>query len=181
MLDLQPTLAGTHLRLRPLTAQDFDALFAVASDPLLWAQHPDPARGTREGFPPFFEGALKSGSCLVAIDATRDAIIGWSRYSDYLPGERVAIGYTFVARSHWGGPANPQMKRLMLHHAFTDVREVRFQVAERNLRSRHAVEKLGAELAGAEDTPRWGQIHVIYRLTPQLWARGAVPGYGPEA
>jgi RimJ/RimL family protein N-acetyltransferase len=71
------------------------------------------------------------------------------------------------------------MKRLMLRHAFTDVPEVLFSVAERNVRSRRAVEKLGAELAGAADAPRWDQIHVIYRLTPELWARGAVPGYGP--
>ena len=90
------------------------------------------------------------------------------------------IGYTFLSRSHWGGAANAEMKRLMLQHAFTDVQEVIFSVAEHNLRSRRAVEKLGAELIGAEDGPRWGQIHVIYRLTPRLWAQGAVPGYGPQ-
>jgi RimJ/RimL family protein N-acetyltransferase len=71
------------------------------------------------------------------------------------------------------------MKRLMLGHAFTDVPQVLFTIAERNLRSRRAVEKLGARLAGADDTPRWGQVHVIYRLTPELWARDAMPGYGP--
>jgi N-acetyltransferase len=180
MLDLQPTLTGTHITLRPLVAQDFHALFAAASDPLVWAQHPDPDRGTREGFPPFFDGALKSKGCLVAIDATRRLVIGWSRFSNYAPGERITIGYTFLARSHWGGAANAEMKRLMLRHAFTDVQDVMFTVAEHNMRSRRAVEKLGAEFAGAADTPRWGQIHVIYRLTPQMWARGAVPGYGPE-
>src|SRR5580692_8333246 len=180
MLDLQPTLTGTHIELRPLAAQDFHELFAAASDPLVWAQHPDPGRGTREGFPPFFDGALKSKGCLVAIDAARRSIIGWSRYNNYAPGERISIGYTFLARSHWGGAANAEMKRLMLRHAFTDVREVRFTVAERNLRSRRAVEKLGAVLAGAEDTARWGQVHVIYRLTPELWLSGAAAGYGPE-
>lgn len=180
MLDLQPTLTSKHIMLRPLAAQDFHELFAAASDPLIWAQHPDPGRGTREGFPPFFDGALKSKACLVAIDTAQQSVIGWSRYSNYEPGERVAIGYTFLARSHWGGSVNAEMKRLMLRHAFTDVQEVLFTVAERNLRSRRAVEKLGAELAGAEDAPRWGQVHVIYRLTPLLWARRAVPGYGPE-
>jgi N-acetyltransferase len=180
MLDLQPTLMGTHITLRPLAAQDFNELFVAALDPLVWAQHPDPGRGTREGFPPFFDGALKSKGCLVAIDAARWSIIGWSRYSNYAPGERITIGYTFLARSHWGGASNAEMKRLMLRHAFTDVQEVLFTVAERNVRSRRAVEKLGAELAGAEDAPRWGQKHVIYRLTPQMWTRGAVPGYGPE-
>jgi RimJ/RimL family protein N-acetyltransferase len=177
MLNLQPILTGIHLTLRPLAAKDFQELFAAASDPLVWAQHPDPNRGTRDGFPPFFDDALKSKGCLVAIDAAQ--LIGWSRYSNYAPGERIAIGYTFLARSHWGGAANAEMKRLMLRHAFADVQEVLFTVAEHNLRSRRAVEKLGAELAGAEDAPRWGQTHVIYRLTPELWAQGAVSGYGP--
>ena len=140
-----------------------------------------PARGTPAGFEQFFEGALSSQACLVAIDTVRESLIGWSRYSNYLPGESVMIGYTFLARSHWGGAANAQMKRLMLRHAFKEVPEVLFTVAERNLRSRRAVEKLGAELVTAEDVPRWGQIHVIYRLTPHLWMRHARFGYGPES
>jgi N-acetyltransferase len=179
MLDLQPTLTGPHITLRPLAPQDFHELFRVASDPLIWHQHPDPARGTPEGFQSFFEGALSSQGCLVAIDTVLRSIIGCSRYTHYAPGERVSIGYTFLARSHWGGAANAQMKNLMLRHAFMDVPEVLFTVAERNLRSRRAVEKLGAELVGAEDVPRWGQTHVIYRLTPHLWVRHAMPGYGP--
>jgi N-acetyltransferase len=179
MLDLQPTLTGKQLTLRPLAAQDLHELFAAASDPLIWAQHPDPGRATRAGFTAFFNGALESKACLVAVDVARQSLIGWSRYSHYLPGERIAIGYTFLARSHWGGGTNAEMKRLMLRHAFTDVQEVLFMVAERNLRSRRAVEKLGAELAGAEDTPRWGQIHVVYRLTPRMWADHAAPGYAP--
>ena len=178
MLDLQPTLVGINITLRPLAAEDFDELADAASDPLVWAQHPDPGRGTREGFRPLFDDALQSEGCLVAIDAAR--LIGWSRYSHYAPGERIMIGYTFLARSHWGGNANAEMKRLMLRHAFTDVQEVLFSIAERNMRSRRAVEKFGAELAGAEESPRWGQIHVLYRLTPRLWAQRAVPGYGPE-
>ena len=180
MLDLQPILTGNLIALRPLQARDFEELVTAAADPLVWAQHPDASRSTREGFTPAFEDALRSKGCLVAVDGARHTVIGWSRYHSYSPAERVSIGYTFLARSHWGGATNAQMKRLMLRHAFTDVPEVRFEVAERNLRSRRAVEKLGALLAGAEDAPRWGQIHVIYRLTPELWLSGAAPGYGPE-
>jgi len=180
ILNLQPTLTGQRIAMRPLKPQDFDDLFAVASDPLIWSQHPDPSRGTREGFPSFFEGAMRSKSCLVVVDAARQALIGCSRYSNYVPSQRIEIGYTFLARSYWGGAVNAEMKRLMLRHAFTDVQAVQFTVAEGNLRSRRAVEKLGAELAGAQDAPRWGQIHVIYRLTFEMWARGAAPGYGPE-
>lgn len=180
MLDLLPTLTGANITLRPLVTKDFEELLAVASDPLVWAQHPDPSRGTREGFRQFFDGAVASKSCLVALETARQSLIGCSRYSKYVPGERISIGYTFLARSHWGGAANSEMKRLMLRHAFTDVQEVRFEVAERNVRSRRAVEKLGAKLVGPEDSPRWGQIHLIYRLTPEMWERDAAPGYGPE-
>ncbi|HTC45465.1 MAG TPA: GNAT family protein [Steroidobacteraceae bacterium] len=180
MLDLQPVLNGSRIALRPLELSDFDALASAAADPLAWAQHPDPSRGTRAGFALAFEEALRSKGCLVAVDSELETAIGWSRYHTYLPLERVTIGHTFLARSHWGGAANAEMKRLMLRHAFTDVPEVRFTVAERNLRSRRAVEKLGAQLAGTEDTPRWGQLHVMYRLTPELWRSAAAPGYGPE-
>jgi RimJ/RimL family protein N-acetyltransferase len=179
MLDLQPILTGNRIALRPLQARDFEELASAAADPLVWAQHPDGSRSTRAGFAPGFDDALRSKGCLVAVDRATQTVIGWSRYHNYLPGERVTIGYTFLARSHWGGATNAEMKRLMLGHAFTDVPEVHFTVAERNLRSRRAVEKLGALLAGAEDAPRWGQIHVIYRLTPELWLSGAAPGYGP--
>jgi RimJ/RimL family protein N-acetyltransferase len=180
-LDLQPTFVGKHLWMRPLESSDFGHLSAVASDPLIWSQHPDPARGTKDGFPLFFENALQSKGCLVAVDRVLRSIIGLSRYSNYIPHQKITVGYTFLARSSWGGLINAEMKRLMLRHAFTDVPEVHFTVAEHNLRSRRAVEKLGAELTGVEDTPRWEQFHLIYRLTFALWARGAAPGYGPEA
>lgn len=181
MLDLQPILTSKQLTLRPLLAADFDALLEAASDPLIWAQHPDPSRGTRQGFRPFFDEALKSKAGLVAVDGVQHLLIGWSRYSNYAPAEAITIGYTFLVRRHWGGATNAEMKRLMLRHAFTDVREVLFTVAELNLRSRRAVEKLGAHLVGTEAAPRWGQIHLIYRLTAQAWAQRAVAGYGPTA
>src|SRR5437867_12535741 len=34
--DFQPILKGTLLQLRPLRAEDFRALYAVAADPLIW-------------------------------------------------------------------------------------------------------------------------------------------------
>lgn len=38
--DLQPILKGELLELRPLQAEDFHDLYAVAADPLIWEQHP---------------------------------------------------------------------------------------------------------------------------------------------
>ena len=43
-LDRQPILVEELLDLRPLRANDFDVLFRVASDPLIWEQHPESDR-----------------------------------------------------------------------------------------------------------------------------------------
>jgi RimJ/RimL family protein N-acetyltransferase len=179
LLDLQPTLQGPSITMRPLVGEDFPGAMAAAADPEIWAQHPDPARATPEGFRAFFDGALQSKGCLVAISANNRAFVGWSRYTNYVADQQVDIGFTFLARSYWGGATNAEMKRLMLRHAFLEVPQVRFTVAEENWRSRRAVEKLGANLIGSEESPRWGQIHLIYHLTSQLWTQQAAPGYGP--
>ena len=42
--NLQSTLKGTLIELRPLTREDFDALFAAGSDPFIWEQHPESDR-----------------------------------------------------------------------------------------------------------------------------------------
>jgi len=110
MLNLKPTLRGEDITLRPLGAQDFDEHFAAASDHMIWPQHLDQGRGARKGFPSFFEDALASKGRLIAIDVPRQSIIGWSRYSTYLPSERITIGYTFLTRSHWGGARLPERR-----------------------------------------------------------------------
>lgn len=147
--DLQPTLRGELLVLRPLRAEDFDALYAVASDPLIWEQHPDKTRHQPAGFQTFFREAMASGGALIAIDARTDAVIGSSRFHGYDPdaGE-VEIGWTFLARSYWGGRYNGEMKHLMLSHAFRFVGRVVFLVGPHNLRSQRAVERIGGARIG---------------------------------
>jgi len=172
MFDRQPTLTGKLLRLRPLVAADHDGLYRVAADPLIWAQHPDPSRSQPAGFKVFFDKALESGGALVAIGQTEQQIIGTSRYHRVTSND-VMVGYTFLARAYWGGRYNSEMKRLMLDHAFQFVPTVTFRVGENNLRSRRAVEKLGAIFEGPEPQPEWGQIHVIYRLPRTAWLRRA--------
>src|SRR4051794_3045311 len=117
--DLQPFLKGELLELRPLRPDDFPALYSVASDPLIWEQHPASDRYQEEVFKEFFREALESGGALVAIDARDRATIGSSRFSGYDEEKsEIEIGWTFLARSHWGGRYNGEMKRLMLGHAF---------------------------------------------------------------
>lgn len=178
MLDRQPVLEGEHVRLRPLRVDDWDALFAVASDPLVWEQHPAHDRWQESVFRAFFEDALANRGALIALDAKTGAVIGSSRFQglDEADGGSVEIGWTFLARSHWGGRYNHEMKRLMLAHALASVAEVRFLVGETNTRSRRALERIGAILtdrreerimAGGEIIP-----HLTYAITRESFARG---------
>ncbi|MBA4082930.1 MAG: GNAT family N-acetyltransferase, partial [Erythrobacter sp.] len=116
MLDRQPMLEDELIRLRPLQPEDWDALFAVASDPLIWEQHPAHDRWQEPVFRAFFEDALANKGALIAIDRASGAVIGSSRYQglEEADGGSVEIGWTFLARSHWGGRWNHAMKRLML-------------------------------------------------------------------
>ena len=152
--DLQPTLKGDLIELRPLRREDFDALFAAAGDPLIWEQHPEPDRYTREVFQRYFDGAIASGGAFAVIERKTGRIIGSSRYHDLKPLERdVEIGYTFLERAYWGGAYNGEMKRLMLEHAFRFVDRVVFVIGESNLRSQKAIEKIGGKFLRKIERP----------------------------
>jgi RimJ/RimL family protein N-acetyltransferase len=162
--NLQPTLEGKLLSLRPLQPEDFQELYAVASDPLIWEQHPNSDRHELEVFKEFFKGAVDSGGALVAIDAKDGRITGSSRFYEYREQEsEVEIGFTFLARSHWGGAYNGEMKQLMLRHAFEFVENVIFVIGLENFRSRRAVEKIGAIYVGTQVVR--GYERVVYRIT----------------
>jgi len=171
-LDRQPHLSGELVALRPATPEDFDALFAVARDPLIWAVHPAHDRWQAPVFRQFFADGLASGGMLVAIDRASGEVIGSSRY-DFgraAPGE-VEIGWTFLARSHWGGRYNAEMKAVMLDHAFGSVERAIFLVGETNVRSRKAVEKIGGYLTPREHhTDMAGRpvVHVVYAIDRPL-------------
>ena len=171
MFDLQPTLTGTLITLRPLREDDFPALFAVASDPLIWEQHPNWDRYKEEVFRDFFRVAMESKGALVAIDNTDGQVIGSSRYYGYNPDvSEVEIGWTFLARKYWGGVYNGEMKQLMLEHAFEHVNTVVFIIGETNIRSQRAVEKIGAIRAGNRLNEA-GQDRVVYQLTSEKHLR----------
>jgi RimJ/RimL family protein N-acetyltransferase len=166
-VELQPHLAGELLELRPLRPEDWQGLFAAASDPMIWEQHPVHDRYQEEVFKEYFQGALESGGALSAVDRKTEKIAGCSRYCEYEPDiSEVEIGWTFLVRSHWGGKYNGEMKRLMLDHAFQFVDSVVFVVGTENLRSQRAVEKIGGIVTGRKDVPYRGAIleHLIYQI-----------------
>ena len=155
----QPYLRGELLTLRPLEKTDFEALHAAASDPLIWEQHPEPTRWQRDVFRQYFVAGLVCRGALVVLDAATNAVIGSSRYLDHDPQRSsVEIGYTFLARTYWGGQYNRELKALMLDYAFERVNTVFFVVGEGNVRSQKAVLKLGA----VEDRRDGGKV--FFRL-----------------
>ena len=169
--DLQPVLRGEILWLRPLRLEDFPDLYAVASDPLIWEQHPVPDRYEKEVFEGFFREAMDSGGALIALDSRDEKVIGSSRFLGYDPDRsEIEIGYTFLSRSHWGGVYNREMKRLMLGHAFRFVENVVFLVGPQNLRSQKAMEKIGGVRAG-ERKNQIGRNNLVYLITRQSFAR----------
>jgi N-acetyltransferase len=163
--DFQPVLKGELLNLRPLRRDDFGALYAVAADPLIWEQHPAKDRYQEQPFREFFREAMESGGALVAIDAKNGRIIGSSRFHGYdRAGSEVEVGWTFLARSHWGGVYNREMKRLMLQHAFRFVERVVFLVGPENRRSRRALEKIGGICVGSR-LDASGRERILYQVT----------------
>lgn len=163
--ELQPVLTGQILELRPLREEDFPALFSVASDPLIWEQHPEPERCTEPVFRAFFRGAMESGGAFLVLDRRDGRVIGSSRFAGYKETtSEIEIGWTFLARSHWGGTYNREMKRLMLDHAFKFVRRVVFRVGPNNRQSQRALEKIGAVYVGLEPNPRGGHT-ALFEIT----------------
>jgi RimJ/RimL family protein N-acetyltransferase len=175
VFDLQPILNGEFLRLRPLRSEDFHDLYAVASDPLIWEQHPIRDRYKDEVFRVFFREALDSGGALVAIDSKSGRVIGSSRFHGYDKAKsEIEIGWTFLARSHWGGIFNREMKQLMLRHAFKFVNSVVFLVGPQNLRSQKAMEKIGGVRAGSRPNAR-GEDCFVYQITVSNFDRSSLP------
>lgn len=181
--DLQPRLKGKLIEVRPLAPEDFDTLFAAASDPLIWEQHPEPERYTRPVFQKFFDGAIHSRGGLAVVERKSGRIIGSSRYLNLKPKStsevsEIEIGFTFLERAYWGGEYNGELKRLMVAHALKFVERVVFVVGERNLRSQKALEKIGArflrkaDLPGPDGTLKPNVIYAITRPSNQNPNRG---------
>jgi RimJ/RimL family protein N-acetyltransferase len=176
-MDRQPVLDGERLFLRPLEEGDWDALFAVASDKLLWANHPSHDRWREPVFRAFFEDALAQGGALAIVDKASGTVIGTSRFQDYRPegGGQVEIGWSFLARPYWGLGYNGEFKRLMLEHAFKSVGRVVFRVGADNVVSRKAMANIGGRLTGetfVEERVGVPVQHVVFEITRESFAEG---------
>lgn len=162
------TLEDEMIIAKPLVADDFEALYKVASDPLIWEQHPNKNRYQKEVFKTFFDGAMASQGALLVIDKQSGEIAGCSRFYDWNEADKsILIGYTFFARKFWGQGYNLRLKDLMLQHAFQRADIVIFHIGASNFRSQKSIVKLGAIKIGAEEVTYYGEepkLNFIYRI-----------------
>ena len=176
-LDRQPLLETERLILRPLTEDDREALYEIASDPAVWEQHPIHDRWRREVFDAFFDDGLASGGSLAVVRGSDNRIVGHTRYDKYDPDEGgvVEIGWTFLERACWGKGINTEMKRAMLAHAFGQVVLVEFRVGDTNYRSRNALEAIGAVRTDRYELGRYhGKrvVHLVYEISREAFETG---------
>ncbi|MDG2442600.1 MAG: GNAT family N-acetyltransferase [Luminiphilus sp.] len=128
------------------TSSDFDPLYEVARNPVVWEQHPEKNRWRRLIFSAFFRGAMENNlGCFTIRYQTAGVVIRSTRfYSHDALGGAVRLGYTFLSPAYWGSGGNQETKEVLLEYAFTIVEKVYFDIGKENFRSRKAVEKLGA-------------------------------------
>jgi RimJ/RimL family protein N-acetyltransferase len=172
-VNLQPThLEDELVALVPLRKNHFDALYKVASNPLIWEQHPTRDRYKKEVFQLYFDSAMASGSAFVVIDKKCNELAGCSRYYDHDETEsKIAIGYTFLAIKFWGGIYNGAVKKLMLDYAFQFVDTVLFHIGPNNIRSQKAVEKIHGKKI--RDMLYEGNRHCEYAIHKADWLNGS--------
>ncbi|MCX7035625.1 MAG: GNAT family N-acetyltransferase [Proteobacteria bacterium] len=168
-MDRQPILQDDSVILTPLRSDEFEELLSVSSDPLIWAQHPNPDRWQRDVFRTYFDGAIASDGAFMIRNKASGTAIGSTRFYDHdADASEIKIGYTFFSRDQWGRGTNQRVKRLMLDHAFAHVKQVIFHVGADNLRSRIAMQRLGAQLIGELEVAYFGELpkkNVVFRIT----------------
>lgn len=167
--DLQPKhLQNELIKLVPLHENDFEELYEVASDPLVWEQHPNKLRYQREVFQNFFQGAIESKGAFFVRDTKTNETIGSSRFYDYNEKDAsVLIGYTFIGRKYWGNGYNKALKKLMMNYAFQYVDTIYFHIGANNIRSQKAMGKIGGIKIDEFEIEYYGEdskLNYIYRI-----------------
>lgn len=172
-INLQPTLENDKVILQPLQESDFEIVHKAASNPDVWAEHPNKNRWQEEVFKNFFDGALKSGGAFKIIDKASGDVIGSTRFYDHDEIETsILIGYTFFAREYWNQGYNHSVKRLMLDYIFDYVDIVLLHIGAENERSKRSITNLGAKKIAEEVVAYYGEpprLNFLYEIRKEEW------------
>ncbi|HEY8955024.1 GNAT family N-acetyltransferase [Chitinophaga sp.] len=170
---IQPILENEQVILYPLQEEDFEALYAVASDPKIWEQHPNRDRWKKDVFRTFFDGAIQSKGAFKIVDKQTGKIAGSTRMYDYNEAENsILIGYTFYGIQYWGKGINKGVKAMMLDYLFRFVPRVYFHIGAGNIRSQIAIGRIGAEKVGEQEVAYFGEetkLNFVYAVDKEKW------------
>ena len=168
--DYEVCLENQNVQLVPLQQHHFTELYLVASDPLIWEQHPNPNRYQLPDFTNFFKGAIESDNAFLIVEKATNGVMGCTRFYDFDPEKKsVYIGYTFLGRNFWGKGFNQQVKKLLMDYAFETVDSVLFQIGSLNIRSQVAIGRTGGIKIGEQlveyfgETPKMNFVYEVLK------------------
>ena len=161
----RPVLTGRHVRLEPLSREHTEGLFEASKDPDVWTWLSERQPATVD------EMAVLVGNGLdecerrvrlpwVQIDATTGEVAGTTSYYEVAPSHRgLCIGHTWLGARWQRTAVNTEAKLLLLGRAFDELGAIRvgWHTHVRNVRSRAAIERLGASFEG---------VHRKHRIRP---------------
>lgn len=150
-----PTLENNRVKLTLLVMSNYKHLIAIAQQPNLVYYSPSKI-DTPETLKTYVQTAVddyyhKTAIPFIVFDKLTETYAGCTRFGLINRHNRVLhIGWTWIGTEFQGSGLNMNMKFLMLQYAFETLKfdKVEFRVDERNIKSRKAVEKLGAKLEG---------------------------------
>lgn len=171
-------LEGKTIRLEPLELRHAANLLKNADEEAWLYMFDKPTPWNQEGFENYIR--VRTGAQFVAfavIDKATGEAIGSSSYMDIRPEHRaLEVGHTWITSRQRGTATNPEMKLLMLQHAFESLGALRVQLKtdERNSRSRAAILKLGAKWEGGLRNHMLmpdghHRTTVFYSVLPEEW------------
>ena len=148
-------LESQTVKLMPLEKQHFEELYIAASDKRLWEFIPVDGSDSNK-FNQAYEKALTDRETgtqypFIIYHKHSKKIIGSTRLFEIFPNDRkLEIGWTWIVKEYWGTAINFECKLLLLTFCFETLKAVRVQLKTKdaNMRSRKAIEKLGAKFEG---------------------------------
>lgn len=148
-------LNGKLVALIPLETNHFEELELLARDTRIWEFIPADMSSSEKCLKAF-QTALDNKEKgtefpFVIYSKTENKLIGSTRLMEIVPlHRRLEIGWTWLHPEYWATAVNLECKLLLLTFCFEDLKTIRVQLKtdEKNLRSRKAIEKIGAQYEG---------------------------------
>lgn len=174
-------LSNQLISLVPITLEHIHAMRSLSSDSDIWKWYTEdltnPDELERWMLNRLHESSKGDQMTYTVILNESGKVIGSTSYGHIDWEEKgIEIGWTWLGKAYIGSGINKQMKFLMLQHAFEmmEIERLELRTDEQNIRSRKAMEKIGAQYDGVLRNHRRTQggkrrNTVIYSIIRSEW------------